>query len=289
MAETTEHQFTDRESGTYAGLMLSLRKYADRLIPYPAYQLNKKPREIDCVIIDKTDSDEVLDNDIARIFAKHNIVELKNPYETLNVNTVWKVISYAAQYKSEGNGIIRTSDVTITLLRAAKPTKALKDLAASGYRVQNSYPGIYYISGMVDFRTQIVVTRELEGDEFAPLRIQRKNADREDYRRFLKSITASVEASATGYIEMVLKYGIYDERTALRDAMEELTKEGTDMKKKMSMYDELMLFFKDDIDKQVAEGEARGEARGEAERKRLTQENARLQEENARLRALIPA
>ena len=285
----TERTFTDRESGAFGGLMLSLAEYQERLDVHTGYKLNRKPREIDCVIIDKKDPARPMHNAIARMFSRHNIIELKNPNETLNVDTIWKVISYAAQYKSEGNGIIRTSDVTITLLRAAKPTKALKDLAASGYRVQNSYPGIYYISGMVDFRTQIVVTRELEGDEFAPLRIQRKNADREDYRRFLKSITASVEASATGYIEMVLKYGIYDERTALRDAMEELTKEETDMKKKMSMYDELMLFFKDDIDKQVAEGEARGEARGEAERKRLTQENARLQEENARLRALIPA
>ena len=34
--------FTDRESGTYGGLMLSLRDFRDRLVSYPGFQLNMK-------------------------------------------------------------------------------------------------------------------------------------------------------------------------------------------------------------------------------------------------------
>ena len=64
--------FTDRESGTYGGLVLCLREFRDRLDLHPSYQLNRKPREVDCLIIDKLDSGEKLDNSIARIFSKHN-------------------------------------------------------------------------------------------------------------------------------------------------------------------------------------------------------------------------
>ena len=108
--------FTDRESGTFGGLMLSIRDYLDRLEVHTGFELNKKPREIDCLIIDKKDPSDVMDNDITLIFSRHNIVELKNPYETLSIATIWKVISYAAQYTSEKPGI-SNSDVTITILR----------------------------------------------------------------------------------------------------------------------------------------------------------------------------
>ncbi len=83
-SKRTAHIFTDRESGTYGGLMLSLRKYSDRLEAYPGYQLNKKPRQIDCVIINKKDGSESMDLSIARIFSRHNIIELKNPFEALS-------------------------------------------------------------------------------------------------------------------------------------------------------------------------------------------------------------
>ena len=121
-----EKIFTDRESGTYGGLMLSLRKYADRLEPHPGYKLNKKPREIDCLIIDKKDAAETMDNDIARIFSRHNIVELKNPNESLSVNTIWKVISYAAQYRSEGSRdeLRDTVPYAITVIQTKKGDKA---------------------------------------------------------------------------------------------------------------------------------------------------------------------
>ena len=46
--------------------------------------------------------DDRMDNAIAFLFEKHNIIELKNPYEKLNIDVVWKGISYAAQYKSKG-------------------------------------------------------------------------------------------------------------------------------------------------------------------------------------------
>ena len=274
-----EKIFTDRESGTYGGLMLSLRKYADRLEPHPGYKLNKKPREIDCLIIDKKDAAETMDNDIARIFSRHNIVELKNPNESLSVNTIWKVISYAAQYRSEGSKDEPrgTADITITLLRSSRPRKAIKQLTESGYDVENAYPGIYYINGMVDIKMQIVVTAELVGDDYVPLRIQRKNASAEDYRKFADNVRAVYTVDEGTYVETVVKYGIYDDRNEVIAIAEEDGK----------MYKQLMELFKDDIDKKVAEGEAKGRAEGEAkgraegeaERKKLEEHIRKLEEE----------
>ena len=159
--------------------------------------------------------------------------------------------------------------MTITLLRAAKPVKAMGQLKESGYRVTNPYPGIYYISGMVDIKMQIVVTGQLAGDEFVPLRIQKRNAAREDFIKFAEGMRSVYTESESDYVETVVKYGIYDRRNELVD----LAKEDTDM------YDELMELFKPDIDKAVAKGRAEGKAEGEAERKKLEDRIKKLEAE----------
>ena len=267
--------FTDRESGTYGGLMLSLRDFRDRLVSYPGFQLNMKPREIDCLIIDKCDPDEPIDNDIARFFRKHNIIELKNPQEALNINTVWKVISYAAQYKSEGTSDDPrdASDITITILRAAKPKKALRQLKEGGYTIENAYPGIYYIGGMVDMRMQIVVSSELEGDDYVPLRIQRRNADRSDYRRFLENTDNVYTEDESDLVSMILENGLYGGR-----------KEVVSMARKNSVSYKIMReVLKDELE----EREARGEAKGEEERKKLQAENEKLKKEIKKLQSMV--
>jgi len=267
--------FTDRESGTYGGLMLSLRDFRDRLVSYPGFQLNMKPREIDCLIIDKCDPDEPMDNDIARFFRKHNIIELKNPQEALNINTVWKVISYAAQYKSEGTSDDPrdASDITITILRAAKPKKALRQLKEGGYTIENAYPGIYYIGGMVDMRMQIVVSSELEGDDYVPLRIQRRNADRSDYRRFLENTDKVYTEDESDLVSMILENGLYGGR-----------KEVVSMARKNSVSYKIMReVLKDELE----EREARGEAKGEEERKKLQAENEKLKKEIKKLQSMV--
>lgn len=267
--------FTDRESGTYGGLMLSLRDFRDRLVSYPGFQLNMKPREIDCLIIDKCDPDEPMDNDIARFFRKHNIIELKNPQEALNKKTVWMVISYAAQYKSEGTSDDPrdASDITITILRAAKPKKALRQLKEGGYTIENAYPGIYYIGGMVDMRMQIVVSSELEGDDYVPLRIQRRNADRSDYRRFLENTDKVYTEDESDLVSMILENGLYGGR-----------KEVVSMARKNSVSYKIMReVLKDELE----EREARGEAKGEEERKKLQAENEKLKKEIKKLQSMV--
>jgi hypothetical protein len=210
-----------------------------------------------------------------RFFRKHNIIELKNPQEALNINTVWKVISYAAQYKSEGTSDDPrdASDITITILRAAKPKKALKQLKEGGYTIENAYPGIYYIGGMVDMRMQIVVSSELEGDDYVPLRIQRRNADRSDYRRFLENTDKVYTEDESDLVSMILENGLYGGR-----------KEVVSMARKNSVSYKIMReVLKDELE----EREARGEAKGEEERKKLQAENEKLKKEIKKLQSMV--
>ncbi len=192
--ENSRDNNRDWETSTYAGLMFSLRKYKDRLEEERAYQLNSKPRELDVRIIDKlSDSSDRMDNAIGYFFEKHNIIELKNPREDLNIDVVWKGISYAAQYKSSGyddtikkNGVnvIDIDDVTLTFIRVSRPNNLFKEIKARGYEIENKFPGVYYIRGMADIKMQIVVGSELKGDEFRAIRVQKRNASSTDIKEF---------------------------------------------------------------------------------------------------------
>ena len=290
--KTEKRRFTDRESGIYGGLMLSIRKYRDRLEVHHGYELNKKPREIDCLIIEKLDVDQPMDNAITAGFRRHNVIEIKNPTETLNLSTVWRVISYTAQYISD-NGI-PSEEVTMTLIRSSRPNKVIDGLKQSGYRVCQSQPGVYTVEGIVDLPLQIIVTKELVGDDYVPLRLQRKNADRSDYEKFVHSINSTYDKSEDEYVASIIKYGVYDE-----DAFD--AKEGSDMYKKW------MEMFKEDLEKAEekgrtegraegraegeakgrAEGEAKGRAEGEAERKKLEDRIEKLEEQLRKVKVAV--
>ena len=163
-------------------------------------------------------------------------------------------------------------DITITILRATRPRKALKELEKSGYAVGKEEPGIYRISGMVDFKMQIVVTAELRGDEFIPLRIQGKKVEDRDLDKFLNQVRTEYLPQEMDYVEMIVKYGIYDGRELVEKVRED-----------EEMYETWMEFFKDEFEKVRIEAEKRGEERGEEKIKKLEEEGKRLEEKERRL------
>lgn len=58
-----------------------------------------EPLRIDLLIINK-DPDEVIKNEIGTRFLWHNIVKYKSPDDKVNIDTFYKVLSYACLYKS---------------------------------------------------------------------------------------------------------------------------------------------------------------------------------------------
>ena len=217
----------DWESSSYGALLFGLEKYLGRLKFTHGFKLNVDPREIDCLIIDKkTASDIPIDNAIGALFRRYNIVEFKALYEALNIDTVWKVASYAAQYKSSGKRVnaIPAKEVTMTILRASKPKKLFKMLAADGISVEEKYPGVYYID-MFYMPLQIVVGSELKGDEFRAFRILRKNAKKEDIRRFIitfQSLNGRWKKMLTEVGQQILKISLSENW----DTFEQIKKEG---------------------------------------------------------------
>ena len=221
----------DWESGLYAGLMLSLDKYKDRLKEERGFKLNAKPREIDIRIIDQEyDGDDRMDNDIAYIFEKHILIELKDPYEELDIDVVWTGISYAAQYKGSGYDdtikksgvdIIPMKDVTLTFLRVSKPRDLFKLMESSGYGVEEKFPGVYYVTGIADIKMQVVVGRELKGEEFIPIRIQKKNAADEDVRAFVKLIEGLKDKHTKTLADSVMQISITENKGLYDRLLEE--------------------------------------------------------------------
>ena len=288
---------TDWETPNFAALLFALHKYKDRLSEQHGLTLNSATREIDVRIIDKwrgqqqlkqmhltteqdgqNDADSQnsqtgsggenrIDNAIAHIFETHNLFELKNPGEKLNIDTVWKGISYAAQYKSDGKNdftgeqgvnVKLMSDITLTFMRVVKPVELFKYMKTLGYKVKRKFPGVYYIFGMADIKMQVVVGSELKGDEFVPIRVQNKNASEEDIRKFIEMCEALKKENKPYYTEMaraVMQVSIENNRETYDRILEDIMNALEDL-----MKDRIAIREQESFDKGVSEGRSEGRA-----------------------------
>ena len=102
-------------------------------------------------------------------------------------------------------------------------------------RITKSYTALL----MADIRSQIVVTSELKGDPYVPLRLQKKNADKADYQLFAYNMRYLYKPEELQYIEAVIKHGIYDEQN---DVLTMISEDS-------GMYNQLMELFKPEFEK----------------------------------------
>ena len=166
---------------------MSFMDYKDELDIEREHYITDEPTRMDHLIIKKNEK-VTIDNSIGRAFRGHNIIEYKNPNDALNIDVVWKAIGYAGLYKGYGEKVnaIPAKELTVTLLRRAKPVKLFKDLVSEGYKVTETDAGVYLLSGFIDMPIQVVVIKELEDEVFRPLRIMIPDADEDEIRNFLK-------------------------------------------------------------------------------------------------------
>ncbi len=129
------------------------------------YNLTSKPLQIDLMIVKKLE-DVVIHNKIGKLFKKHNLIEYKSPVASLNINTFYKTIAYACLYKSSAklSEAIGIDEITITIIRNAKPREMFKALSKEGFTITMEYEGVYYIHGNL-FNTQVIVSSELNDTE----------------------------------------------------------------------------------------------------------------------------
>ena len=127
-------------SAFVSAMNLDLGPDRDDLIFEKEYNLNTKPLEIDLLVIKKADFVKIA-SEIGRLFKGHNIMEYKSPEDHLDIDTFYKTLAYACLYKSYGKTVdaVKAEDITISILREAKPIELFRYLEGHGCKVTKAY------------------------------------------------------------------------------------------------------------------------------------------------------
>lgn len=163
--------------------------------------LGVQPPRADFVIVEESDIVD-LGLDVFKGFRNVNILEFKNPSDDLTEETLWKALGYAGFYIEHFH--VLAKDLTLTLFRAAKPVKLIKELGE--HIKEGDVPGIYEIIGWnTNFPIRIVVTTELKGEEYAGFRTITKKPDIEDIKKIIDAAAVETNPEMIKYYRMFLE------------------------------------------------------------------------------------
>nr|WP_296461199.1 hypothetical protein [uncultured Acetatifactor sp.] len=252
--------------GFYSAAELELISNKDALAFEREYNLSKAPLRMDLLIIKKL-ADVRIENEIGRIFKRYNIVEYKSPEDGLSIDDYYKTIGYACLYKGFGETVdeVPAEELTVSIFRERCPRELLKALKKAGLKVEQRFPGIYYIEGNVLFATQIVVTGQLSPKAHSGLRILSRNAREEDIRTFIGKAALLTAPGDRDNVEAVLQVSI--------SANEKVYDE---VRRDFAMCDALRELMKEEIEEERNKSRESGMAEGRAEGRVEGRENAIL-------------
>ena len=170
------------------------------------HELNTKPIRIDLLVIEKTEG-VTIENEIGRIFKRHNIIEYKSPDDGLNVDTYFKVLAYACLYKSQASTVngIAAEDITISIVREQKPVGLLRWFEEQGCEIERKYKGIYYVRTNFFFDTQILVLKELNPEMHLWLTSLSKKLSKPTAEKLVIRMNELVEKDEREYADSVLE------------------------------------------------------------------------------------
>lgn len=195
--------------GFVAAMNLELAQNRADLIFEKEYNLNTKPLEIDLLVVKKNASVNIT-NEIGKLFRGHNIIEYKSPEDHLDIDDFYKTGAYASLYKAYGETVdeIKADDVTVTIMREARPDGLFQYFARQGYSMSNPFKGIYYIEGKVLFPTQVIVTRELDEENHIWLKALSERLGRDDIQNLLEGVNRLTEKVDKELADSVLEVSI---------------------------------------------------------------------------------
>ena len=173
--------------GFCSAMELEFLQYKDLLDFNREFPLSKEPLRIDLLMIKKI-KDVVLDIDIGRLFKTYNIIEYKSPKDGLTIDDYIKTVGYAYLYKGLGATVdaVPLSELTATIVRDTEPTELFKKIQNEGGTIEEKYPGVYYITGVVAIPTQFILTSSLSKDFHVCLRVLSNKASEDDIKRFIE-------------------------------------------------------------------------------------------------------
>ena len=192
-----------------AAMNLELIQNRNDLVFEKEYNLNTKPLEIDLLVI-KKDVSVKITNEIGYIFKGHNIIEYKSPEDNLDIDDFYKTGAYASLYKAYGETVdsIKADDITVSIIREAKPEKLFKYFEKHEYAVTNPHNGIYYIKDKVLFPTQIVVTKELDSNAHRWIKALSLQLNKDDLSGLLDNRQRMAQKSDREFADSVLEVSI---------------------------------------------------------------------------------
>ena len=152
------------------------------------------------------DEKQEFEESIFRIFRKINIIEYKNPHDSLNERVIYKIIGYAYLMigTAEHEGDVPPDEVTVSIFRAVKNPELFRSMQKSGNLIQTDTPGIYCVVGLTPIPFQIVITSELEGDANAAARALTDKAKELDIERVLDEFQEEKDNGILEYYRMFL-------------------------------------------------------------------------------------
>ena len=205
--------------GFVAAMNLEFAEQRKNLVFEKEYNLNTKPLEIDLLVIKKDVSVKLI-NEIGDIFRGHNIMEYKSPEDHLDIDAFYKAGAYASLYKAYGETTdeIKADDITVSLVREAKPRGLFQYFKEHNYSISNPYHGIYYIEERVLFPTQIIVIGELDSVSHIWLGALSEKMSKQDMLELFKSISKLSGKADREFADSVLEISI----GANKQIMEEL-------------------------------------------------------------------
>ncbi|HJC92048.1 MAG TPA: 3-isopropylmalate dehydrogenase [Candidatus Mediterraneibacter excrementigallinarum] len=144
-----ERQLLQWHPAFCAGVQIELAEAGADLTFIREYQLGRKPKQVDLLVIKKEGTQRIRKN-IGRIFRRHNIVEYKSPKDSLSVDDFYKVYGYACFYKSDVKAAesVDMEELTITFACHRYPAKLFRHLREKRkFQIRKVEEGIYYIIG----------------------------------------------------------------------------------------------------------------------------------------------
>lgn len=237
-------------------MKLELMEYSGILEYDQEHLINIKALQIDLLII-KKDSDIVIENEIGKIFRRHNIIEYKSPHDSEDVDAFFKTQAYAGLYKTGKDGIsYNPEEITVTMIRRGKPRVLFQWLESNKCIVQEAGRGVYHIENAGFFKTQVIVARELNETAHLWLRSLTDNMNRLQAQQLIRRSKEMMSRPEAEYVEAVLQIVAKANRKIF-----EMLKEEDD-----TMYSALVELMQPEIDEAAkkARDEAWDEAWGEA-------------------------
>ena len=208
--------------GFCSAMELEFSRYKDLLDFNREFPLSKEPLRVDLLMIKKI-KDIIIDIDIGRLFKTYNIIEYKSPKDGLTIDDYIKTVGYAYLYKGLGATVdaVPLSELTATIVRDTEPTELFKKIKSEGGSIEEKYPGVFYITGVVGIPTQFILTSSLSKDFHTCLRVLSNKATEEDIKRFIEMTSEFTEPIDKENADAVMHVSINANREVYNKIREE--------------------------------------------------------------------